>query len=582
MAVVMPRMIDEEEDQGPSPLGMMNIPEPTVEEAALAPTSNVAPAPEVHVHVHDGEKAPKEPKAKKEKAADVPTASPTAANAPVAGPEPPPDLQPDVPAPTPQEAGVQPAAAPAIAGPAGTPTQAPAATGHMAKPYDHLIAANRGDMIALNPMDPDYRKKLAALTTHEGMLRAENAREAIMHPWGTSENHPGVLGKIGHALATVGNVAGEALAPRLVAAIPGSRANLEEQIASGEGEQKEGSKQDLEGAQAEAARNKEPKEASPDQQAFDARQRIGTPQEQPDDKAIVQAFQDQAADKKDNPDAASKTIATDKGIMQWNPKTKAYDIPAGNAPEKLGNDFEQYYHDYLTDNHLPDSAHNRLIAREAYQRAGQKPTQEPGNYLPVTNAQGQTIGYLDPKSQHYTALSSIPGVTEALPGGVMQPKPTTQARNVASQAQLVHAETPKVLAEIDSMAGELGPFMGNWNKFMQGEVGMDDPKFAGLRADLLMYSSAVALAHARGRLPENLREEFDRAINAPKQSAANLRATITKIDSWMEDNMNIMGGGETAKAPTEIKPPKAADAGMKWQHTKPGPDGQVQWRQVKQ
>jgi hypothetical protein len=31
---------------------------------------------------------------------------------------------------------------------------------------------------------------------------------------------------------------------------------------------------------------------------------------------------------------AGKTITTDKGIMQWNPETQRYDIPAGNSPEK--------------------------------------------------------------------------------------------------------------------------------------------------------------------------------------------------------------------------------------------------------
>ncbi len=71
---------------------------------------------------------------------------------------------------------------------------------------------------------------------------------------------------------------------------------------------------------------------------------------------------------------------------------------------------------------------------------------------------------------------------------------------------------------------------------------MDDPEFAGLRADLLMYSSAVALMHARGRLPENLRAEFDRAINAPKQTPENLKAVIRVIDDWTSKNAQAMGG----------------------------------------
>jgi len=53
-----------------------------------------------------------------------------------------------------------------------------------------------------------------------------------------------------------------------------------------------------------------------------------------------------------------------------------------------------------------------------------------------------------------------------------------------------------------------------------------------------MMSSAVALAHAQGRLPENLREEFDRAINAPTQTPANLKATIQTMLPWLQQMQN--------------------------------------------
>ena len=123
--------------------------------------------------------------------------------------------------------------------------------------------------------------------------------------------------------------------------------------------------------------------------------------------------------------------------------------------------------------------------------------------------------------------------------------PTTQMRNVGAQASLVHEQTPQLLQQIDQMKDALGPVSGRWNEYMQGKIGMDNRQFADLRANLLMYSSAVALMHARGRLPENLREEFDRAINAPKQTPANLEAVIKRIDQWTSANMNAMQpGGE--------------------------------------
>jgi hypothetical protein len=112
--------------------------------------------------------------------------------------------------------------------------------------------------------------------------------------------------------------------------------------------------------------------------------------------------------------------------------------------------------------------------------------------------------------------------------------PTTTQSTAAGRAETVIAMAPEVLSRIDSVAPKMGPISGRWNDFMQGKVGSDDPDFAALRSDLLMMSSAVALAHAQGRLPENLREEFDRAINAPKQTPENLKATIQTMIPWLQ------------------------------------------------
>lgn len=48
-------------------------------------------------------------------------------------------------------------------------------------------------------------------------------------PWGSPENHPGRLGKIGHVLGTIGNVAGDMLIPQQMEQIPGSDLNREVQ-----------------------------------------------------------------------------------------------------------------------------------------------------------------------------------------------------------------------------------------------------------------------------------------------------------------------------------------------------------------
>jgi len=53
----------------------------------------------------------------------------------------------------------------------------------------------------------------------------ERIQEQKENPWGTAENHPGILGKIGHIAGKVGNIALDALAPGIGVNIPGTDLN---------------------------------------------------------------------------------------------------------------------------------------------------------------------------------------------------------------------------------------------------------------------------------------------------------------------------------------------------------------------
>jgi hypothetical protein len=128
----------------------------------------------------------------------------------------------------------------------------------------------------------------------------------------------------------------------------------------------------------------------------------------------------------------------------------------------------------------------------------------------------------------------VPAGAQTAPGLNSTNTPTMTQRTAAGRAETVLEMAPEVLARIDATAKEIGPLSGRWDKFMQGTVGAPDAPMAELRSDLLMMSSAVALAHAQGRLPENLRQEFDHAINAPQQSPENLKATIQTMLPWLQ------------------------------------------------
>ena len=155
--------------------------------------------------------------------------------------------------------------------------------------------------------------------------------------------------------------------------------------------------------------------------------------------------------------------------------------------------------------------------------------------------------------------------------------PTSQMKNVSAQAKLAAGQIPDVIKEVHDLGDSLGPVAGRWNEFMQGKVGTDNPAFAGLRADLMMQATAVALAHARGRLPENLRQEFDTMINSPQQSPANIISVLTHIQPWLEragamsekpintPHVAPKGGasGPTLLTPAQYLAQKKASAGAK-------------------
>jgi hypothetical protein len=164
--------------------------------------------------------------------------------------------------------------------------------------------------------------------------------------------------------------------------------------------------------------------------------------------------------------------------------------------------------------------------------------------------------------------------------------PTTNQRTAAGRAETVIAMAPEVLSRIDAVGSQMGPISGRWNDFMQGKVGAPNEQFAALRSDLLMMSSAVALAHAQGRLPENLRQEFDHAINAPNQTPENLKATINTMIPWLQQVQNqgerpgaqpasgtASGGAEQApivqQSPSTKQFRYSTDGGKSWKQGQP-------------
>ncbi len=367
------------------------------------------------------------------------------------------------------------------------------------------------------------------------------------NPWGTPENHPGFGGKLAHVFSKIGNIAGDALIPNVMARIPGTdlnrqveEQNLTNRIGKEETEKGENAYRGAETAKTEA-------------------QTAAAPEEQAEKKALTEAqignFASEAEERKakaaNGPDlsqayahAVNQAIAAGKDPSQdpivqhlADSITSIQKQAAAGRPDTP----EQQYIDEYQKLHKGATVGQ---AERAYALDTQKPPQIAPVMVMVPNAQGGA-----------TAESIRPGQTVA-PGATTmsqfgsQNTPTTQQRNVAAQASLVHEQMPDLINEINQNKNLMGPVAGRWNEFMQGKVGADNPAMAGLRSDLLMMSSAVALMHARGRLPENLRQEFDHAINAPQQTPENLVTALQHIDKWTAANMHLMQEGGRAQGQT--------------------------------
>ena len=370
--------------------------------------------------------------------------------------------------------------------------------------------------VALAPQAPSPEQQVIA--ANQAKLNKIQWQQA--NPWGTPNNHPGKLGKVAHVFSELGNIAGDIFAPATMANIPGTQLNREvegnrlaKEIGTESGQESENIYRGAETEKTKEETSEMPAKAASEEGLQGAQ----TKQAEAETTAI------------ENPQAATPELDTYRRLVKMGmapqealnevEKAKALGLkPAVVSPEQQ----------YLTDYAQRHPGSTIAEATRAYKADSQAPQRAPIVNMFVPNGQGgETLQTVRPGQTVAEGAQTAAGVNAVN-------TPTMTQRTAAGRAGTVVAMAPEVLARIDALAPKLGPVEGRWNDFMQGKVGMDDPDFASLRSDLLMMSSAVALAHAQGRLPENLRQEFDHAINAPQQSPENLKATIQTMLPWLQ------------------------------------------------
>lgn len=373
-------------------------------------------------------------------------------------------------------------------------------------------------------------------------------------------------------LASIGEGIGSALpiTRNILPFIPGTEAHHQQLVGEGQqqvniesAEQKAAdatkdaeSKRALEAAQAEhaTAQAQQTKEQTPHTLQTDQ----GIMQWNPETKRFdIPAGQSPAKE-----EVEGKTITTDQGIMQWDPKTKTYSIKAGNAPEKEGaaektlQDADGvWYHIGKDNTATPITVGGNPFQGKTGTEKTATPEQQfldeyqkdhPGSKIAEAEKAFKAIQPPEKPERPPQALMIGPGGKAMIvrpgtkvPEGAMTPAgvnstnvPTSQTRTMAETAPKVLDLAARVEQLVDQQAKTLGPAASRWNEFMAGKVGAPNPEFTKLRTDVGLLQTALMRMHVGARGGEQMMQHFQSLIDTSKQSPENLKAALEEITAY--------------------------------------------------
>jgi hypothetical protein len=442
----------------------------------------------------------------------------------------------------------------------------------------------------------NFKERQALPTTSEGVapgskesFEAQLARlqDQKANPWGSPENHPGLLGKIGHYAAKIGNIAGDVLAPATMANVPGTDLNkqvqergLEHQIAAAgkaEEEAKTGeSERELRSAQAkkdiaESERPAEGKQETPELETIhdmmmgdNGKARIN-----PDTQKPYTYFEAYEAVKKagqKDPNNPANVVAPGNAISDYQERVKSLgldgasqatfsSVPAGTTMGEL----EKRYTDAKSlkdmnqkdrENFIRDQERKDAAARsekEFGERREERVEAKGQKWVTGEDANGKQV--MVPQSQ-----AKELGLKNIGDADADTQNKTMAARHVVPLLFKNDAADPGVVQMIDKLdkAGKLGVIASRWNEFLSGTVGAGDPDYTALRTRLGLATTKLMQAHVGSRGGSYMLEHFEDLANAKKLNAENLRAGIDQELRYVNDLSMLPSSGGGAKQQTQV------------------------------
>lgn len=320
---------------------------------------------------------------------------------------------------------------------------------------------------------------IPATESGKSQVELDRLRDEQKHPWGTPENHPGVVGKIGHVLSRIGNIAGDVVAPATMSLIPGTDLNRRAQEVGLESRIEQAKKEET----AEEAVHQRPEIAEATGEA----------------KGRLQEEKDIAAEKR-----LGETL-TSQEKRETGKESTAKEIATGKegSAEKIA------------------EGRTKSAEEVAKERAQSNERIAVGRNLAMTEA-----------ARIRAANANDPN------------KLTNTMKTMKQQAQATLPALDRALDETEKVAAKLGPVEGRWSDFWQGKVGLADPEYAHYKDEIALISTAVTLAHARGRMSNELFEHFQKMFDAGKQAPENMIQALDVAKEWLTEYANM---GEPAK-----------------------------------
>src|SRR5271166_2794999 len=181
--------------------------------------------------------------------------------------------------------------------------------------------------------------------------------------------------------------------------------------------------------------------------------------------------------------------------------------------------------------------------------------------IPETDAQGNTVAFLNPQTKTRTAVSSIGGAGNV--EGVIPPKPAATMIARGQIAASVQAMLPGIKSEIQALGDEIGASGGRWHELWVNRAGFDNPKFAHLDEHLHFLASGTSMAHFGASAPLDYTQALEKRFGEA-QSPADLIARIDTAGDWLDGYSSRVGQGKpkaagaTPAANTPAAPTKPA------------------------